>query len=308
MKSLTKTWFDFKNLSCNKNDCIFTTRLFWQKLEDENKKEKPMYVAVNTLSGAIDIFRQEEGEKVEKAIKTNKLNEIEDVLFSKLRTKGYVFPSKESEEIYFKSGIHAYKNERYQKNRILGFFAIDTGCSMGCEYCFEKQYKERGNELEKAIMTKEALEEGFKIITTMRDIQNREIDNVAGWGGEPLREKNYELNKIFIELANKNNIPIAYFSSLAEIGDGLIHLLSENADKIKFLSTTLDDLAEEHNSYRKLPNAFEKTVKNIDILLKANLPVIIRTNIGAHNIDKIPQLAEFYENKDGLNIQNSKHF
>ena len=117
MKSLTKTWFDFKNLSCNKNDCIFTTRLFWQKLEDENKKEKPMYVAVNTLSGAIDIFRQEEGEKVEKAIKTNKLNEIEDVLFSKLRTKGYVFPSKESEEIYFKSGIHAYKNERYQKNR-----------------------------------------------------------------------------------------------------------------------------------------------------------------------------------------------
>lgn len=308
MKSLTKTWFDFKNLSCNKNDCVFTTRLFWQKLEDENKKEKPMYVAVNTLSGAIDIFRQEEGEKVEKAIKTNKLNEIEDVLFSKLRTKGYVFPSKESEEIYFKSGIHAYKNERYQKNRILGFFAIDTGCSMGCEYCFEKQYKERGNELEKAIMTKEALEEGFKIITTMRDIQNREIDNVAGWGGEPLREKNYELNKIFIELANKNNIPIAYFSSLAEIGDGLIHLLSENADKIKFLSTTLDDLAEEHNSYRKLPNAFEKTVKNIDILLKANLPVIIRTNIGAHNIDKIPQLAEFYEKQGWFEYPKFKTF
>ena len=121
MKSLTKTWFDFKNLSCNKNDCIFTTRLFWQKLADENKKEKPMYVAVNTLSGAIDIFRQEEGEKVEKAIKTNKLNEIEDVLFSKLRTRGYVFPSKESEEIYFKSGIHAIKVKDIRKIEFWAF-------------------------------------------------------------------------------------------------------------------------------------------------------------------------------------------
>lgn len=308
MKSLTKTWFDFKNLACNKNDCIFTNRLFWQKLEDEKKEEEPMYVAVNTLSGAIDIFRFEEGKKIEKAIKTNNLNEIDDKLFCKLRTRGYVFPSKEAENIYFNSAIHAYKNERYQKNRILGFFAIDTGCSMGCEYCFEKQYEERGNDLERAIMTKEALEEGFKVITTMRDIQNREIDNVAGWGGEPLREKNYELNKKFVDLANKNNIPIAYFSSLAEIGEKSMQLLKDNAHRIKFLSTTIDDLEEEHNKYRKLPNAFQTTVKNIDILLEAGVPVIIRTNIGAHNIDKLPQLAEFYYKKGWFEYPKFKTF
>ena len=56
MKSLTKLWFEYKPLRCEKDDCVITKRLFWKKLSDKSESSSPIFVAINTLSGAIDLF------------------------------------------------------------------------------------------------------------------------------------------------------------------------------------------------------------------------------------------------------------
>ena len=77
---------------------------------------------------------------------------------------------------------------------------------------------------------------------------------------------------------------------------------------MEFIQTTIDDIGEAHNETRSMKNAFEKTVANIDKLLKENLPVIVRTNIGEHNIDSIPRIAEFYEKKGWFDYPKFKGF
>ena len=63
MKSLTNIWYKYKYLPCKKDNCIITNRLFWKELKDEVSNNS-IYLAINTHSGAIDLFTQKEGKKL----------------------------------------------------------------------------------------------------------------------------------------------------------------------------------------------------------------------------------------------------
>lgn len=297
MKSLTKLWCDFYPLKCKKEGCVFTKRLFFQKLEPLNQNEEPLYLAINTLSGAFDIFNVKEGEILAQAISVDSAESLTDSLFNDLLKRGYIYSSHETENMIFDTIIKNYKAHKYLKDEILGFFSLDNSCPMKCEYCFEKKHADTGKGFENGKMTKESMEFAFNFLNTMKTIQQKKIEFVAGWGGEPLQEKNYNLNKQFINLAIRYNFPIAYFSNLAFIGEKLIGLLKNNIDNILFIQTTIDDIGEKHNKFRQLPNAFEITVNNIDKLLKMGFPISIRTNVGPHNIDSLPSIAQFYYDK-----------
>ena len=306
MKGLTKLWIDLGNLSCNKSQCILTHRLFWQELRDDNEENEPIYLAINTLSGAIDLFTKKEGNEIEEVIVNNAWNKMSDRLYNYLLERGYIFQSKEMEELIFDTFVKDYKNREYTKKSILASFALDMSCPMKCEYCFEKKQLEQGEEFEKSIMDQESLEKAFDFLKMVCSLQGRKVDFVSGYGGEPLQSKNYDINKKFIDLANKNGYKISYFSNLALIDDKLIELLSKNANNMKFLQVTLDDIGEAHNATRGIANAFEMTVSNIDKLLQGNVPIVVRTNIGEHNIDSIPKIAKFYEEKGWFDYPNFK--
>lgn len=297
MKSLTKLWCDFSPLKCDRQTSVFTKYLFFQKLEDADNNDEPLYLAINTLTGAFDIFNAQEGEILKEAISLDVTKCIPEVLFNELLERGYIYPSHQNEDIIFDTIIKHYKASKYLKDEILGFFSLDNSCPMKCEYCFEKKHADSEKGFENAIMTKESMENAFNFLNTMKTIQQRKIEFVAGWGGEPLQEKNYELNKWFIDLANNYNFPVAYFSNLAFIGDKLIDLLKNGTNNLLFIQTTIDNLGEKHNQLREFPNAFETTVKNIDKLLKMGFPINIRTNVGPHNIDALPKIAQFYYDK-----------
>ena len=304
MTNLTRLWFSYSPIPVDKRNCIFTSRIFVQKLTGNGS---PLYLLVNTLSGAIDLLSSKEGLSFDYAITTSDCSKMSDQLFEMLVERGYIFRSKEIENIVFDAFINDYKNRKYTKDKLLGYFALDTSCSMGCKYCFEKQRK-KGNYFEHSVMDQNSIIRAFDFLKTMCSLQKHQVDFVAGWGGEPLKEENYDINKCFIENANKNNFPIAYFSNLAFIGDRLTELLKNNSKHIKFLQTTIDGLYDEHDKYRKLPNAFDITVKNIDKLLNLNLPVIVRTNIGADNIDALPDIARFYKERGWFDFPKFKGY
>jgi uncharacterized protein len=308
MRSLTKTWSSFKYINCELENCHVTHRLFLQKLEDPLHSDAPLYLAVNSLSGSIDIFDRHNGEALDRFIRCDDKSEISEKLFTFLRKRGYVFPSKEVEELIFDTIVVHHKNKLYFNSKILGYFAIDMSCPMKCEYCFEKKYEQQGDAFEKSLMDGKSINAAFDFLDLIRDLQCRDIDFVAGWGGEPLQEKNADINKDFIKNALQRNFKVAYFSNLAFIGDETVRILSENANHFKFIQTTLDNIPEEHNKYRKTLNAFEKTVDSVNRLLELDLPVIVRTNVGAHNIEALPRLAEFYHEQGWFEFPKFKGF
>jgi len=146
-------------------------------------------------------------------------------------------------------------------------------------------------------MDETSLRAAFAVLDAIKKLQKKEIDFVAGWGGEPLVEKNAEMNALFMQLAVERRLPIGYFSSLVFLGDKTFAALAQHASHLKFLQTTLDARGAIHDKLRSIPDAFNRTVNNIDRLLRADVPVIIRTNVGPHNISWVPELAEFYEQK-----------
>ena len=308
MRSLTKIWYKYKQIPCKKEDCIITNRLFWKELNSNEKKEESIYLAINILSGAIDLFTDSEGREIQEAMITKSFKKVSDELFNKLVNRGYIFPSKDIEELVFDTFIKDYKVRSYENEGVLAAFALDMSCPMKCEYCFEKKLQESGNMFEKSVMDEETLKKSFELLRLISALQKRKIYSVAAWGGEPLQSKNYEINKLFIELAKQNGYKISYFSNLAFEDERYIELLKENAKHIVYLQTTIDDIGEAHNSTRKIKNAFEKTVNNIDKLLDANVPVIVRTNIGEHNIDSLPRIAKFYEEKGWFDYPKFKGF
>lgn len=304
MKSLTKLWLNYIPLSCSQNSCVVTSRMFWKKLEDKEKKNC-IFLAINTLSGAIDLFNSEEGKIINECFLKKDFSFLPPVLFEFLLKRGYIFNSRDIEEFVFDTFLNDTKKRNYLTDKILGFFSLDTNCPMGCKYCFEKKNNEK---FESSIMDNQSLSAAFEVLNMVRTLQNKKIDFVAGWGGEPLQEKNFEINKIFINYACKYNMPISYFSNLAFIGNKLIDLLNEYKYNIKFIQTTIDGLEFKHNKNRSFPNSFKITISNIDKMLKLGLPVIVRTNVGENNVDDIPQIADFYEQKGWFNYPQFKGY
>ena len=67
--------------------------MFLQELKDETAQE-PIYLAVNTLSGAIDLFTEEEGKQLQNAITQKSCVAVSNRLFNFLVERGYIYPSK----------------------------------------------------------------------------------------------------------------------------------------------------------------------------------------------------------------------
>lgn len=308
MKQLTKLWGNFKNIPLDKNNIYITKRLFFQKMEDPEKQNSDLYLAMNTLSGAVDIFTHQEGKYFEQLLE-GQAGQVPETFLSQLRDNGYLFPSEEVEKLAYNMFLKRHKNISESNDKILPFFAIDTMCGMGCAYCFQKRGLEKSasaNLLEKSVMDKESLDSAFAALDLIEEQHNKPSKWVVGFGGEPLKGKHAEMNRLFIEKGKRRGTPVVYFSNLAMLNDDLFGILADNAPYIEFIETTIDGVEEDHNKIRRVPNSFGLTTSNIDRLLKAGVHIAVRTNIGPENIQNIPSIAKFYENKGWFDMPNFK--
>jgi radical SAM protein with 4Fe4S-binding SPASM domain len=305
MKHLTKMWGKFSNIEVN-NTFILTNRLTLKKLNDLNEKDLPLYIGINALSGSIDIFTQKEGLILEEWIKNDTI--ISDIpnndFIIKLKNRGYIFPSKEIEDLVFESIITEFKNSKYLNDKILALMAIDTSCAMRCKYCFEKRYIKHSDEFEHSVMDEKSLSDAFKALDFIKQLQKKDIEWIAGWGGEPLQKKHCEINESFIFQSKQRQLPVGFFSNLAMVDDKTFAMLKRNSNHIQFIQTTLDTPYQQHNKTRKIGNAFEKTVDAIKKLLKLGIQVRVRTNVGPDNFQYLPELADFFQKQSWFDFPN----
>lgn len=164
-----------------------------------------------------------------------------------------------------------------------------TYCNARCFYCYEAGYHQ------KPMSDKVALDVAKYIIKN-----NPGGVNLTWFGGEPLCNQN--CIRVIVEHLRKNGIP--YKTSMITNG----YLITEdiiqkmkNEWNLNHLQITLDGTKDVYNktkNYRNEdPNAFEHVLDNIELLLKNDIQVNVRMNIGLHNGDDILNLIKILKER-----------
>jgi radical SAM protein with 4Fe4S-binding SPASM domain len=153
-------------------------------------------------------------------------------------------------------------------------------CNLKCKHC----YSNAGATNEMELTTKEAL----KVVDQLADSG---VIALAFSGGEPLSRKD------FFKVANHATKRGLYVSVAT---NGTL-LTKENVQKIKqakinYVEVSIDGAkAETHDSFRGVPNAFERAVTGLKNCVEADLCVCVATTATKSNITEMPEILDLAE-------------
>lgn len=160
-----------------------------------------------------------------------------------------------------------------------------TSCNARCPYCFENGVAGENMNIE----TAEQLLEFILKKSSKRSI------SIRWFGGEPL------VNTEIIEYLSKrlHDENIDFVSSMVSNGyllnDEMI-LRAVNQWKLREIQITLDGTEEKYHAIKRYknndPNAYQKVLNNIDILLKQGVYVRIRLNLSEDNGEDLLHLID----------------
>lgn len=174
-------------------------------------------------------------------------------------------------------------------NTITNYVIITTtDCNARCYYCYEKDIK--------IDYLSEVTAKDIAYFIVKNYQQNQQPVHIEWFGGEPLYNEN--VINIICNILNENNVN--FTSSI--ISNGI--LIDENKTdiykdqwKLQSVQITLDGNRE---SYNKIKNyiytdidAFNTVINNIAALIKNNIFVTIRLNLGLDNIDELKAIIDF---------------
>lgn len=169
-----------------------------------------------------------------------------------------------------------------------------TGCNARCFYCFEAN----------ARVVNMSPETAFAVSDYIKENYNNEKVHLKWFGGEPLC--NIPAIDIISEQLNKNGI--LYNANITTNGflfDEDVVLKAKNSWNLKHVQITLDGMEETYNRVKNYVNsngsAFERVIKNIGLLLDAEIAVSIRLNLDFYNESELYSLVDYLYNLYGKN-------
>jgi uncharacterized protein len=240
-------------------------------------------VLYNTLSGAIDI--------VEGDISPSVPMELE----SYLSQRGYLFADTAAEERELDRLSAAYSRYKDEVRPLIFHLVLTYLCNLDCRYCFQAPVKDRT-----ASMKMEDLDGVFGAIAEIRRLfpGTKTKPVVALFGGEPLMRKHVEVVACILErtaLAGYLNGPV--ISNGVDLDAFLPDFERRRPSGIQI---TLDGLRGTHD--RRRPQAggkgtFDRIVAHVQQALDLRIKIGIRTNVDQENVDELPALARFLEER-----------
>ena len=169
-----------------------------------------------------------------------------------------------------------------------------TGCNARCFYCYEKGTKP-------ITMTTET---ASKVARYIRKHRGEEKVKISWFGGEPLVNLKV-IDQICTDL-KEHNVPfISKMTSNGYLFDADIVHRAGDLWQLKRVQITLDGMEQTYNQVKayvyKNVNAFERVLRNIELLTAEEIKVSIRLNVDHHNINEMAQLVMLLHQRFGAN-------
>lgn len=155
-------------------------------------------------------------------------------------------------------------------------FIITRNCNSNCIFCG----------VEHKSLIKDTEQEYDKILEIIDKLDTNNVLRINFFGGEPLM---YPKILDAISYAKSKGIFTSLVSNGLNITESMCSKLKGNLDSI---GISLHGLKEEHESLTRIKNSFDKTIKNIQILNKYNIPVSINMTVTKNNYKSIEETVD----------------
>lgn len=260
----------------------FSDKVVYVKLDNEQ------WLLFSILSGAIDI--------IDKHLANNLRNEKWDAISLEMKTillkRGYVFESRQKETSEF---LRLYELIKERDSKLAPeFIVIPTyQCNLRCQYCYEGNLQDKGRLLNVGLV-------GL-LWQAMDDIANvsayERMPQLTLMGGEPLLKRNYRIIKDILEGCLQRRWMVEIITNGVTLTQYASLLLKY---EVKGVQVTLDGPHDIHDQRRMFWNgkgSFDQIVKGITEIIKREIKVYLRVNLDSQNLDHLPHLANFIQEK-----------
>ena len=167
-----------------------------------------------------------------------------------------------------------------------------TTCNARCFYCFEQGMKYHK-------MSKATVEDTVRFIQSHSPRDKKQI-HIHWFGGEPMCAPE-NIDRICEALKESG---LEYTAEMTSNGSLFTEESAKKAAKkwnVRKIQITLDGMAEEYekrkNYSKAVKHPFETVIRNIHILLKAGIRVIVRLNADENNLGEIYKVIDFLQNE-----------
>jgi uncharacterized protein len=238
---------------------------------------------VNLLSGNADVLDSSDAEKIEAIRKGEDINDKE--FLDELAEKGYITDESEEKKEYRRKYLDFI--DAREKDEIQIFFVTNYSCNFACSYCYQDQYNNPANEL-----NKDVIDSFFNYVK--KEFASRR-KYITIFGGEPLlngpRQK--DLITYIINRSVEADLSLCFVTNGYCLEEYMPVL---RKGRIREVQVTLDGTESVHNKRRFLKGGgrtFEKIIRGIDACLNNNINVNLRMVIDKGNINNLSELAQF---------------
>lgn len=246
-------------------------------------RDSENYFIVNLLSGNADIVTSGDAEKIESLRRGEEIDSKE--FLGELEGKGYMTDESVENKEYRRKYLDFIDSR--EKDEIQIFFVTNYSCNFACPYCYQDQYDNPANQL-----NKDVIDAFFGYVKNNFSARRKYI---TIFGGEPLLNspKQKALIGYIVEKSVEADLSLCFVTNGYHLEE-YIPILRKG--KIREIQVTLDGTEQVHNNRRFLKGGegtFKNIVKGIDACLNEKIDVNLRMVIDRDNIDSLPDLALF---------------
>lgn len=242
---------------------------------------------INLLSGNADILSNKDATK----LKTIRYGEAlkDDAFSAELIEKGYISEEEEENRLYRKRYLDFLDSR--SKDEIQLFFVTNYSCNFACTYCYQDQYNYPNKDL-----NNDVIDSFFSYVK--KEFAGRK-KYITIFGGEPLLNSPKQKSSIeyLLKKASDEKLEVSFVTNGYNL-ESYINILRNRS--IREIQVTLDGTGPVHDSRRFLKNGngtFAGIVYGIDACLQNKITVNLRMVVDKENIDNLPELAKFANDK-----------